>query len=494
MESDDAPPDIETALTHGRRQAAVLLDTLLTEATDLDGRDFSCHLRDLQELQKRSLLRLGLVQATLPPRDRARSPPEFRCCLSDGNRKAPCRGLHGQTAHWESSRRGVSPRDRELGGVKQHLRRQLQSDDLAVENPRYGPIDKVADLDLAPLRERLSRMWEGFSPSSYTPHRMEPEEEDTTIVCYGAQELQQHVPWVTKPEPFRMTLREEKRRQQQGTRTRSALSLERDLREKQQREEEACRKVFRAAQPPTHTYLPLFDNMSQQHVQRRCDSWRSIKENAAAVKIPISHVYMENDDFQQEKPKRRQFERHPLPAHISSTADEYTKDKELPQAQHFLRVAALPRRMVRRQVCKQVKDLQPKQKDGFQGSCQSRSQRNAVPAVTNLCHRQRYTKGTFKGRTQLQKEHVQTTTKKHGDDNKKSREENDGTKSTLHVIIERDPDRGTNITITKGSAVNLSLSQMEEGGNEHTSNDVLNLNNQEPMLSSRGHDVVASQY
>uniref|UniRef100_UPI00358EE359 protein FAM161A-like n=1 Tax=Myxine glutinosa TaxID=7769 RepID=UPI00358EE359 len=390
MERDNAPPDIERALTHGRRRAADLLDTLLTEATNLDGRDFSCHLRELQELHKRSLHRLGLVQAMLPPRDRAMSPPEYRCCLSDENGMAPCGGLHGQTTHWESSRRATSPRDRQLGGTKQHLRRESQSDDSAVENSRHEPIDKVADFDLTPLTERLSRMWDGFSVTSYTPHMMAPLVEDTTIVCYGAQELQKHVPWVTKPEPFRMTIREEKRRQQ-ASGTRSALSLERDLREKQQREEEACQKVFRAAQLPTNTHLPLFDNMSQQHVQRRCCSWRVIKENTAAVTKPISHVYLKYHDFQQEKPRHRQLEHHPLPSNIiSSTADEHTKDKELPQAQHFLRVPALPRRVPRRQVCKQVvKDLQSKQKDGFQGSRRPRSQGNAVPAVTNPCRRQR---------------------------------------------------------------------------------------------------------
>uniref|UniRef100_UPI00398EEBE1 protein FAM161B isoform X2 n=1 Tax=Pristiophorus japonicus TaxID=55135 RepID=UPI00398EEBE1 len=92
---------------------------------------------------------------------------------------------------------------------------------------------------------------------------------------------------ITVPQPFNMTMREgQKKRQLLGSRL--ALEIERELMERQKREEAECQKKFRALPVPAHVYLQLYDEMNEQNEEKRRKETEKRREFLLSTQKPFN--------------------------------------------------------------------------------------------------------------------------------------------------------------------------------------------------------------
>ncbi|NXA31657.1 F161B protein, partial [Eudromia elegans] len=100
------------------------------------------------------------------------------------------------------------------------------------------------------------------------------------------------IPSVTVPQPFRMTLREA-RRKSQLIQSHAFLELDK-LRDKRQSQDEAeCQKQFRAQPVPAHVFLPLYQELMEQNEIRRQIATQKRKELLLSSQRPFSFLEKE---------------------------------------------------------------------------------------------------------------------------------------------------------------------------------------------------------
>uniref|UniRef100_A0A8B9TCA9 FAM161 centrosomal protein B n=1 Tax=Anas platyrhynchos TaxID=8839 RepID=A0A8B9TCA9_ANAPL len=100
------------------------------------------------------------------------------------------------------------------------------------------------------------------------------------------------IPSITIPQPFKMTLREARKKSQL---MKSYLFLELDKpRDKRQSQDEAeCQKQFRAQPVPAHVFLPLYHEIMEQNEIRRQIATQKRKELLLSTQRPFSFLEKE---------------------------------------------------------------------------------------------------------------------------------------------------------------------------------------------------------
>ncbi|KAM9239371.1 protein FAM161B [Leptosomus discolor] len=126
------------------------------------------------------------------------------------------------------------------------------------------------------------------------------------------------IPSITIPQPFKMTLREARKKSQL---MKSYMFLELDeQRDKRQSQDEAeCQKQFRAQPVPAHVFLPLYQEIMEQNEIRRQIATQKRKELLLSTQRPFS--------FLEKEEKRKEAIRQKFLA--AATSNESSKQKQV---------------------------------------------------------------------------------------------------------------------------------------------------------------------
>uniref|UniRef100_A0A8D2J9J7 Protein FAM161A n=1 Tax=Varanus komodoensis TaxID=61221 RepID=A0A8D2J9J7_VARKO len=146
-------------------------------------------------------------------------------------------------------------------------------------------------------------------------------------------------PRITIPEPFQMTIREAKRKQQK-IKSKSLIELENNLLKKQLEEEAECQRKFRANPVPAYVFVPLYHEIMQQNEERRESFRERRRENLLAMQKPFQFIEreaqkkemrrMQLKDLSLPEKKAKVFKAKPVPKFVySSEISEKLKEKEL---------------------------------------------------------------------------------------------------------------------------------------------------------------------
>ncbi len=174
----------------------------------------------------------------------------------------------------------------------------------------------------------IGTMWDDFSVEDYAPY--EPDKE-------GAKEKEEWAPRITIPEPFSMTLREERNPKKKS---KSMLITEREKMEREAKEEAELKKQFHATPVPASTYIPLYELINAKNHQRREQVQELTKDLLKSTERPFSFT-------KRDKEKKR------LKAEMvrQSQLEKAKSDKE----QKF-RARPVPKRLFDPQVNEQIRE------------------------------------------------------------------------------------------------------------------------------------------
>ncbi|NXJ04813.1 F161A protein, partial [Odontophorus gujanensis] len=206
-------------------------------------------------------------------------------------------------------------------------------------------------------RERIAKMWDGFSVEDYVPRRKHSP--PSTLAARTARKQKAWSPKVTVPKPFQMTIREAKRKEQ-NVKSKSQIEMENNLLKKQLEEEAECQKKFRANPVPATVFLPLYHEIVQRNEERR----KSVKERSKlrllASQKPFKFIEREKQrdeirkmqlrDLSTPEKKTKPFKAKPVPRCVySPSVRDKLQEEELyreirirMRAEELLRNASLP--------------------------------------------------------------------------------------------------------------------------------------------------------
>ncbi|XP_069921357.1 protein FAM161B isoform X2 [Oryctolagus cuniculus] len=129
---------------------------------------------------------------------------------------------------------------------------------------------------------------------------------------------------ITVPRPFRMTLREA-RKKAQWRASPASFEQERQRAQRQGQEEAECHRQFRAQPVPAHVYLPLYQEMVARSEARRQAGIRKRKELLLASLKPFS--FLEKEQQRQEAARQRD-----LAATAKATGPQQKAARRIPKA------------------------------------------------------------------------------------------------------------------------------------------------------------------
>uniref|UniRef100_A0A8C3Q3K3 Protein FAM161A n=1 Tax=Chrysolophus pictus TaxID=9089 RepID=A0A8C3Q3K3_CHRPC len=206
-------------------------------------------------------------------------------------------------------------------------------------------------------KERIARMWDGFSVDDYLPPR-----KHSLPSAAAARTTWKQKAWspkITVPKPFQMTIREA-RKKEQNVKSKSQIEMENNLLKKQLEEEAECQKKFRATPVPAAVFLPLYHEIVQRNEERR----KSVKERSKlrllASQKPFKFIEREKQrdeirkmqlrDLSTPAKKTKPFKAKPVPRYIySPSVRDRLQEEELyreirirMRAEELLRNASLP--------------------------------------------------------------------------------------------------------------------------------------------------------
>ncbi|XP_048791692.1 protein FAM161A-like [Lagopus muta] len=206
-------------------------------------------------------------------------------------------------------------------------------------------------------KERIARMWDGFSVDDYLPPRKHSL--PTAAASRTTRKQKAWSPKITVPKPFQMTIREA-RRKEQNVKSKSQIEMENNLLKKQLEEEAECQKKFRATPVPAAVFLPLYHEIVQRNEERR----KSVKERSKlrllASQKPFKFIEREKQrdeirrmqlrDLSTPEKKTKPFKAKPVPRYVySPSVRDKLQEEELyreirirMRAEELLRNASLP--------------------------------------------------------------------------------------------------------------------------------------------------------
>lgn len=100
------------------------------------------------------------------------------------------------------------------------------------------------------------------------------------------------IPSITIPQPFKMTLREA-RKKSQLMKSYMFLELDKQRDQRQSQDEAECQKQFRAQPVPAHVFLPLYQEIMEQNEIRRQTATQKRKELLLSTLRPFSFLEKE---------------------------------------------------------------------------------------------------------------------------------------------------------------------------------------------------------
>uniref|UniRef100_A0A8C5WP56 Protein FAM161A n=1 Tax=Laticauda laticaudata TaxID=8630 RepID=A0A8C5WP56_LATLA len=214
---------------------------------------------------------------------------------------------------------------------------------------------ETSDSDVGSLSlDKTENAWDGCFWEDYSlcPKTILPK----LNVLKLSKKKKKWFPKITVPEPFQMTIREAKRKQQ-NIKSKSLMELENNLLKKQLEEEAECQKQFRANPVPAHVFVPLYHEIMQENEERR-KSFRESRGNfLLATQKPFQFIEREAQkkelrkmQFSSPEKKAKMFKAKPVPKFVSSSEmREKLKEEELyrdiriqVRSEELLRNSSLP--------------------------------------------------------------------------------------------------------------------------------------------------------
>ena len=208
--------------------------------------------------------------------------------------------------------------------------------------------------------DMVEDMWSDFNVYNYTADRSSPPRE--------INKKETWTPQITIPKPFNMMIREANKSAKE--KTRSQRILEQELKLKRHREEAELQKKFRAQPIPATTFLPLYDEITDNNEARRREVRELSKAILKSTEKPFSFVMREaakkeirrskslNNliELKQKEKKvkeKKQFKANPFPNHLFDLTladkiaeqEEYRAIKVRMRAQEMLASSSLPPNM-----------------------------------------------------------------------------------------------------------------------------------------------------
>ncbi|NXM29913.1 F161A protein, partial [Oxyruncus cristatus] len=165
-----------------------------------------------------------------------------------------------------------------------NLHKSFSDSDLS--DPLGSTISDVSDVELvfegngsetgssSFAKQQIEKMWDGFSMEDYIS-RIPDSPPSSPTSRKARKKPKEWSPRVTVPKPFRMTIREAQKKEQ-NVKSKSRIELENHLLKKQLEEEAECQKKFRANPVPAAVFLPLYHDIVQRNEERR----RSVRERS----------------------------------------------------------------------------------------------------------------------------------------------------------------------------------------------------------------------
>ena len=206
-----------------------------------------------------------------------------------------------------------------------------------------------ADPFASPGVVAIGRMWDDFSVEEYGPHELDREE---------PKKPAKWSPCITIPEPFSMTVREERKLK---AKSRSLLAAEKERMEREVQEEKELRMKFRSTPMPASTLLPLYELLNAKNERRRDEVKQLSKQILKATEKPFGFTKREAEKkrmkalSQRHERAKSESDRHlfkakPVPKHLFDPQiseqvreqEEYRRIRIKMRAQDLLASSKLP--------------------------------------------------------------------------------------------------------------------------------------------------------
>ena len=141
--------------------------------------------------------------------------------------------------------------------------------------------------DDSPAVRTVQEMWKDFSVDDY---RLEDDVKRSRSDDYEWR------PRITIPEPFRMTVREERKAHKRGKKkSKAAIELEEKRLQKEAEEEAELRKKFKAQPMPASAMVPLYEEMKERDEMRRAHMKAISKDILKSTEKPFSFMRREGE-------------------------------------------------------------------------------------------------------------------------------------------------------------------------------------------------------
>lgn len=263
------------------------------------------------------------------------------------------------------------------------LRRSIESGD--DDDDDYIPDDTVSEpykpKDISLAMSRIEDMWDNFQIDDYAPRRSDRQPRISSATVTHKEKKRREDNWrhrLTIPEPFSMTLREERKEKRK---TKTQIEFEETQLARERAEEDECIKQFKATPVPAHVYLPLYDEIAEKAEHRRRHVRAMSAELLKSQEKPFNFVKREADKKQhqlmtrqcnqQGQPLQKEtFKAKPVPEYIFDRSvddklmeeEEYRKIRMKMRSEELLRSASLPPNMEARQKMLEQKKKEQKLK------------------------------------------------------------------------------------------------------------------------------------
>ena len=254
----------------------------------------------------------------------------------------------------------------------------------------YIPDDTVSEpykpKDISLAMSRIEDMWDNFQIEDYIPKRSDRQPRVSSATVTRKEKKIKEDNWrhrLTVPEPFNMTLRDEKKEKKK---TKTQIELERQRLLQEMEIDEELGKKFKAAPVPAHVYLPLYDEIMEKGESRRRHVRAMSEEVLKSQEKPFNFTKREADKKQHQLMMRQcsqerktvekpEFKAKPVPNYIFDKSiddklmeeEEYRKIRMKMRSEELLRSASLPPNMEARQRMQEQKKKEQKMKTRRKG-------------------------------------------------------------------------------------------------------------------------------
>ncbi|XP_007539717.2 protein FAM161A isoform X2 [Erinaceus europaeus] len=181
-------------------------------------------------------------------------------------------------------------------------------------------------------KELINSMWVNFSVEDY----IQRDDTDFPEVRKTKKKPSEWIPKITVPEPFQMTVREQKKKEE-NMKSKSDVEMEnKEL--KNQEEDLECKKKFRANPVPAFVFTPLYDNIVKESEEQRKFRKEKNKEALLASLKPFKFIAREEQkkairakqlrDLFKSKKKTKSFKAKPIPLSTYESPNDKLKEEE----------------------------------------------------------------------------------------------------------------------------------------------------------------------